>query len=73
MNQLLGDFIDVCALVHLDDILIFSHTEKHWKYVCKVFDKLAKFKYYAKNKKYELFYKAQFLGRTVSAAGIGII
>ena len=59
----------------MDDILIFSYTEeKHQKYVCMVFDKLAQFKYHVKCKKCELFSeKVEFLGDTVLAAGIGIV
>ena len=75
MNQLLGDLVDICALVCLDDILIFSHTEEeHQKHVHMVFDKLAQSKYHVKCKKCELFSeKVEFLGRTVSAAGVGIV
>ena len=41
MNQLLGDLVDVCALVYLDDILIFSCTkEEHQKHVYMVFEGL---------------------------------
>lgn len=28
MNDILGDFIDRCAMVYLDDIIIFSKTEE---------------------------------------------
>ena len=75
MNQLLGDLVDVCALVYLDDIIIFSHTEEeHRKHVCMVFDRLAQFKYHVSSKKCELFSKkVEFLGHTVSAAGVGIV
>ena len=75
MNQLLGDLVDICALVYLDDILILSCTEEeHKKYVCMVFDRLAQFKYHIKRKKCELFSKKdEFLGQTVSAAGVGIV
>ena len=34
MNYFLGNLIDVCALVYLDDVLIFSQTEKkHPKHI----------------------------------------
>ena len=75
MNQLLGDLVDVCALVYLDDILFFSRTEEeHRKHVRMVFDKLAQSKYHVKRKKCELFSeKFEFLGHTVSAAGVGVV
>ena len=39
-----------------------------------VFDRLAKFKYYVKHKKCELFpKKPEFLGHTISAAGVGVV
>ena len=66
-NQLLGDPVDVCALVYLDDILIFSRTEeKNWKHVDMVFDQLAKLK------KCKVFSKkVEFLGHTVLADVVG--
>ena len=75
MNQLLGDLANVCALVYLDDILIFSHTkDEHEKHVCMVFDRLTQFKYHAKCKQCELFSeKVEFLGHTVLAAGVGVV
>ena len=74
MNQLLGDLVDVYALVFLDNILVFSYTEEEYrKHVCLVFDRLAQFKYHVKHKKCELFSeKVEFIGQTVLAAGIGI-
>ena len=39
-----------------------------------VFNRLAQFKYHVKCKKCELFsLKVEFLGQTVSAAGVGVI
>ena len=75
MYQLIGDLVDVCVLVYLNDILIFSHTEEeHWKHVCRVFDRLNKFKYYVKCKKCELFLKKiEFLDKIVLVAGIGVV
>ena len=56
MNQILGDLVDIYALVYLDDILIFSCTEEeHWKHIYIVFNMLAKFEYYVKCKKCKLF------------------
>ena len=39
-----------------------------------VFDRLAQFKYHVKHKKCELFSdKVEFLGHTVSDAGVGVV
>ena len=75
MNQLLGDLNDIYTLVYLDDTLIFSYTnEKYWKHIRMVFARIAKFNYYVKCKKCELFSKkVEFLGHTVSTAGVGIV
>ena len=41
MNLMLGDLVDKCILVYLDDILIFSHNEvNHEEYICLVFEQL---------------------------------
>ena len=60
-------------MIYLVDILIFSCSkEEHQKHIHMVFDRLAKFKYHVKYKKCELFYnKVDFLGHTISAAGVG--
>ena len=35
MNLLLADLLDVCVLVYMDDILIFSKSaEEHRQHVC---------------------------------------
>ena len=75
MNQLLGDLVDVYALVYFDDILIFQCTkEEHRKHVCMVFDRLTKLKYHNKCKKCELFSKKmEFFGRKILASGIGFV
>ena len=75
MNQLLDNLVDLYTLVYLNDILTFSCTkEEYQKHVYMVFDRLAKFKYHVKHMKFELFSKkVEFLGQTVSVAGVGII
>ena len=74
-NQFLGDLIDVCVLVYLDDIFIFSYTEEEYqKHIDRVFDRLAQFKYHVKHKKCELFSEqVEFLGQTILADGVGIV
>ena len=75
MSQIIEDLVDVYALVYLDNTLIFSHTEEEYqKHICMTFDRVAKFKYYVKCKKCELFSKKfEFLGHTILAAGVGIV
>ena len=49
MNLVLYDLLDVCCVVYLDDILIFSKTEEeHWTHLRAVFERLAKHKLYLK-------------------------
>ena len=39
-----------------------------------VFNRFSKFKYHVKHKKYELFSKkVEFLGHTISAAGVSVV
>lgn len=43
MTKLLGDLLGICALVYIDDIIIFSSSlEEHFKHVTLVFDRLEK-------------------------------
>jgi hypothetical protein len=47
--KIFNDFLNVCMIVYLDDILIYSQSsEKHEKHVCKVLKQLCKFQLYAK-------------------------
>lgn len=49
MNLVLYDLLDVCCVVYLDDILIYSKTEKeHWDHLRMVFTRLAKHKLFLK-------------------------
>ena len=75
MSQLLGDLVAVYALVYLDDILIFSHTEEeHQKHVHMISYRLSQFKYHVKRRKCELFSeKVEFLGHTVLAASVAVV
>ena len=56
MNLVLYDLIDVCCVVYLDDILIYSkNITEHWKHVRAVFSRLAKHRFYIKPSKCALF------------------
>ena len=74
MNLLLADLLDVCVLVYMDDILIFSKSaEEHHQHVRQVFERLNKKKWHVKQKKCALFLnKVEFLGHVVSSEGIKV-
>ena len=41
MNDIFGNLLDVCMLVYLDDILIYSNSEEeHIQHVCEVLRRL---------------------------------
>jgi len=56
MNNIFSDFLDVCIVIYLDDILIYSNnmSEHHW-HVKKVLKYLYKASLYAKAEKYEFY------------------
>lgn len=72
MHQALRPFLDECALVFLDDILIYSKTlEEHEQHVRRVLDALREQKLYAKESKCEFFkHEVEFLGHRVGRDGV---
>jgi len=72
MHQALRPFLDECALVFLDDILIYSRTlEEHEQHVRRVLDALREQKLYAKESKCEFFkHEVEFLGHNVGRDGV---
>ena len=56
MNNIFSDLLDVCVMIYLDDILIYSNnmSEHHW-YVKEVLKHLCKAGLYAKAKKYKFY------------------
>jgi len=67
MNDILRPLLDVCVIVFIDDILIYSETEQqHHINVCNVFDLLRQNKLYVKLSKCEFFkQEVEFLGHIV--------
>jgi hypothetical protein len=67
MNDILRPLLDVCVIVFIDDILIYSETEEqHHIDVCQVFDLLRQHKLYVKLSKCEFFkHEVEFLGHIV--------
>ena len=54
INHMLYDHLNKFVIVYLDDILIFSETEKkHEKHVKKILKKFQKKNFYLKSEKYE--------------------
>ena len=48
MNNIFLDLLDICILVYLDDILIYSDTlEEHCRHICEVLLRLQTNKLYA--------------------------
>jgi hypothetical protein len=72
MHQALRPLLDECALVFLDDILIYSKTlEEHKQHVRRVLDALREQKLYAKESKCEFFkHEVEFLGHHVGRDGV---
>ena len=65
------DMAEFCV-VYLDDILVFSRSEReHKQHLARVFDRLRQFQLYAKATKCEFFRsELEYLGHIVSADGV---
>jgi predicted aspartyl protease len=74
MNHVLTPVLGKCALVYLDDVIIFSKSlTQHEKDVREVLDILRKEKLFANRKKCELFAEQlHYLGHIVSKQGIAV-
>jgi hypothetical protein len=74
MQNVFADMLDVCVIVFLDDVLIFSRTkEDHVRDVRRVLERLRQHKLYAKEDKCELFKEQiDFLGHVISGDGIAM-
>ena len=74
MNKILFKLLDTCALVYLDDILVYSRSvEQHVKDLHSVVSILAEHDLHLKESKCALFLESvEFLGHTISAKGIEV-
>jgi len=72
MNNLFSDLLDVCVVVYLDDILIYSDDiTQHRKHVKEVLKRLRKAGLYAKAEKCEFHSDSvKYLGYVLSPAGL---
>ena len=72
VNEIFADMLDVCVVVYLDDILIYSdNPDDHRKHVKEVLRRLRKHRLYARADKCE-FHKdsVEYLGYILSADGL---
>jgi hypothetical protein len=74
MNEALAGLVDITCIVYLDDVLIFSDTEKeHVEHVKEVLERLRKAKLYVKLSKCEWHtQRTEYLGYIVTPEGISI-
>ena len=74
VNDILGDFLDKFVLVYLDDILVYSETEKeHAEHLQKVFEVLRKHSLFAKPSKCVFGQlEVEYLGHIVSSKGVQV-
>ena len=72
MNDVFRDELDRCALIYLDDILVFSPSiEQHLRDLRIILEKLRQHRLYAKLSKCEFLKKEiRFLGHLISADGL---
>jgi len=72
MNDVFADMLDVCVVVYLDDILIYSSDKAtHHKQVKEVLRRLRKHRLYAKPEKCEFDCESvEYLGYILSPAGL---
>ena len=74
MNNIFSNLLDVCVIIYLDNILIYSNnmSEHHW-YVKEVLKRLHKAGLYAKAEKCEFHSKlVEYLGYILSPFGLTI-
>ena len=74
MNRVFRSYLDKFVVVFIDDILIYSRSEKeHDKHLRIVLETLKEHQLYAKLKKCEFWLdKVNFLGHVISKEGISV-
>jgi len=72
MNDVFSDLLDVCIIVYLDDILIYSDDiTQHWRHIKEVLKRLRKAGLYAKAEKCEFHSDSvEYLGYIISPSGL---
>ena len=74
MNDIFSDLLDVCVVIYLDDILIYSNNmSEHHRHVKEVLKHLRKAGLYAKAEKYEFHSESvEYLGYILSPSSLTI-
>src|SRR5438128_4660681 len=74
MNSVFMTELDVCVVVFIDDILVYSkNEEEHTKHLQLVLDRLREHQLYAKFSKCQFWLKeVSFLGHILSAKGVAV-
>jgi len=72
MNDIFSDLLDVCVVIYLDDILIYSNNmSKHHWHVKEVLKYLHKADLYAKAEKCKFYFElVKYLGYILSPSGL---
>jgi len=72
MNNMFSDLLDVCVVVYLDDILIYSDDiTQYWSHVKEVLKRLQKAELYIKAEKCEFHSDSiKYLGYVLSPSGL---
>ena len=72
MNDIFSDLLDVCVVIYLDDILIYSNNmSEHHQHMKEVLKYLYKAGLYAKAEKYEFHSElVEYLGYILSPSGL---
>ena len=72
MNDVFSNLLDMCIVVYLDDILIYSDDiRQHWSHVKEVLKRLQKAELYAKAEKCEFHLDSiEYLGYVLSLSGL---
>jgi hypothetical protein len=72
INRALIGLVDICYIVYLDNILIYSDMrEQHMRDLRTVLERLRKFALYISFKKYKFFTDTiEFLSYTISVVGV---
>ena len=67
MNDIFRDMLDVCVVVYLDDILIYSkNDEDHEKHVRQILQRLREYQLYARSSKCTFFTDTvEYLGHII--------
>ena len=72
INNIFSDLLDVCVVIYLHDILIYSNNiSKHHQHIKEVLKHLHKAGFYAKVEKYEFHSElVEYLGYILSPSGL---